>query len=60
MRASIAVQLAREALRHGFETSVREGLGVERRNFALLFASDDQHEGMRAFIERRAPGFTGR
>jgi enoyl-CoA hydratase len=58
-RAPIAVQLAREALRHGVENTVREGLEVERRNFYLLFDTDDQTEGMRAFLEKRPPHYKG-
>jgi enoyl-CoA hydratase len=52
-RAPIAVRLAREALRNGVETTVREGLEIERRNFYLLFDTEDQQEGMRAFLEKR-------
>ena len=58
-RAPVAVRLAREAVRHGIETTVREGLEVERRNFYLLFDTDDQKEGMRAFIEKREPKYKG-
>lgn len=58
-RAPVAVRLAREAVRHGIETTVREGLEVERRNFYLLFDTDDQKEGMRAFIEKRKPKYKG-
>ncbi len=35
------------------------GQGIERDLFALAFASDDQSEGMAAFLEKRAPEFTG-
>ncbi len=59
-RAPIAVQMAREAVRYGVETTVRDGLEVERRNFYLLFGTEDQKEGMRAFIEKRPPEYKGR
>ena len=59
-RAPIAVRMAREALRYGAETTVREGLEIERRNFYLLFDTEDQKEGMRAFIEKRKPDYKGR
>jgi len=59
-RPPLAVRLAREAVRHGFETSLREGLEVERRNYLLLFDTEDQKEGMAAFLEKRPPRFSGR
>jgi enoyl-CoA hydratase len=58
-RPPLAVRMARQAVRHGLETSLREGLEVERRNFTLLFDTDDQKEGMAAFLEKRPPNFTG-
>jgi enoyl-CoA hydratase len=56
-RPAVAVRLARQAVRHGIETSVREGLEIERRNFTLLFDTADQAEGMHAFLEKRDPEF---
>ncbi|MGV3642313.1 MAG: enoyl-CoA hydratase-related protein [Adhaeribacter sp.] len=56
----IAVRLAKEAVLHSFETSLEQGLQYERKNFYLAFASDDQTEGMQAFIEKRNPDFKGR
>ena len=55
----VAVQLAKEAINRSFETHLDEGLHFERKNFYLLFASSDQKEGMKAFIEKRDPNFTG-
>ena len=51
---------AREAVGRAEETSLREGILFERRVFHALFAGDDQSEGMRAFLEKREPRFTGR
>lgn len=59
-RAPVAVRLAREALRYGAETTVRDGLEVERRNFYLLFSTEDQKEGMRAFVEKRQAEYRGK
>ncbi len=56
----ISVQLAKEAVNRSFETLLDEGLMFERKNFYLTFASQDQKEGMKAFIEKRKPSFQGR
>jgi enoyl-CoA hydratase len=56
----IAVQLAKEAVNRSFETQLDEGLAFERKNFYLTFASADQKEGMKAFIEKRKPLYTGK
>lgn len=56
----IAVRLAKEAVNRSFETVLEEGLHFERKNFYLTFASEDQKEGMRAFIEKRKPEYKGK
>ncbi len=56
----LAVRAAKEAVNRAYELSLEAGLEFERRNFFLLFASDDQKEGMRAFIEKRRPEWKGR
>ena len=56
----LAVRAAKEAVNRAFELSLEAGLEFERRNFFLLFASDDQKEGMSAFIEKRTPDWKGR
>jgi enoyl-CoA hydratase len=58
-RPPVAVRLARQAVRHGLENTIREGLEVERRNYTLLFDTRDQAEGMSAFLEKRKPRFKG-
>lgn len=59
-QSPIAVRLAKEAINHVDESFLGEGLHLERKNFYLLFATEDQKEGMNAFIEKRAPNFAGR
>ena len=54
-----AVLLAREAVNRSFDTPLAEGLLFERRAFHSLFATDDQKEGMAAFMEKRPAKFTG-
>jgi enoyl-CoA hydratase len=58
--STIAVQLAKEAINRSFETQLDEGLMFERKNFYLTFASEDQKEGMKAFIEKRKPVYKGK
>ena len=56
----IAARLAKESVNRAFETHLDEGLHFERKNFYLTFASDDQKEGMDAFVEKRPAAFKGR
>jgi enoyl-CoA hydratase len=55
----IAVRMIKEAVNAAFETTLSAGLAGERRSFHLLFATEDQTEGMRAFLEKRPPRFKG-
>jgi enoyl-CoA hydratase len=56
----VAVRLAKDSVNRSFETSLSDGLQAERKNFYLTFASQDQKEGMQAFIEKRKPTFKGK
>jgi cyclohex-1-ene-1-carboxyl-CoA hydratase len=55
-----ALMAIKESVNRAFEGSLTEGIGFERRQLHARFASDDAHEGMRAFLEKRAPVFTHR
>jgi enoyl-CoA hydratase len=59
-RAPLAVAAAKRALRRGPELPLTDGLALERQLFAGLFATHDQKEGMRAFLDKRAPVWSGR
>ncbi|GAC1593994.1 MAG: enoyl-CoA hydratase [Hymenobacter sp.] len=56
----VAARLAKESVNRAFETHMDEGLHFERKNYYLTFASEDQKEGMAAFVEKRKPEFKGR
>jgi enoyl-CoA hydratase len=56
----LAVREAKRMVRTAFEVPLTEGIRRERDAFFALFDTDDQHEGMRAFIEKRTPVWTGR
>ncbi|HUK60965.1 MAG TPA: enoyl-CoA hydratase [Stellaceae bacterium] len=53
----VAVYAAKEAVNRAFETTLAEGVRFERRLFHALFGTEDQREGMAAFVEKRKPAF---
>lgn len=55
-----ATMMAKEAVNRAYETTLAEGVRFERRLFQSLFATEDQAEGMAAFIEKRSPHFKNR
>jgi enoyl-CoA hydratase len=59
-RSPLALRLAKEAVNAAYEMGLTDALAHERRLFYLLFASEDQKEGMAAFLEKRDPEFKGR
>lgn len=59
-QSPMALQLAKESVLSAFSTTLEEGLLLERKNFYMLFAGEDQKEGMQAFIEKRNPDFKGK
>jgi enoyl-CoA hydratase len=54
------VMMAKESVNRAFETTLAEGIRFERRLFHAMFASEDQKEGMAAFVEKRKPQFKNR
>jgi enoyl-CoA hydratase len=59
-KAPLALRMAKEAVLHAFESPLAEGLASERKSFYFLFSSEDQKEGMHAFLEKRKGVFKGR
>ncbi len=59
-KSMMSVIAVKEAVNRSYETTLREGLYYERRLFHALFATEDQKEGMAAFLEKRSPKFRDR
>jgi enoyl-CoA hydratase len=59
-KAPIAVRMAKDAINKAAEISLAEGLEYERKLFYMLFATEDQDEGMLAFVEKRKPVWKGK
>lgn len=56
----LAVRLAKESVNKAFNSSLSDGLTFERKNYYITFSSEDQKEGIKAFLEKRKPNYTGR
>ena len=59
-KSALTVMAVKESVNRSYETPLREGLLFERRMFHALFATEDQKEGMAAFLEKREPQFRDR
>ncbi len=59
-KSMIAARTVKESVNRSYETTLQEGLLFERRAFHSLFATEDQKEGMAAFLEKREPQFRDR
>lgn len=59
-RAPIAARLVKESIQAAYETPLSAGLAIERRAIRYAFTTDDQKEGMAAFVAKRPPVFSGR
>lgn len=55
----LAVRLAKESVNKAFNSTLSDGLTFERKNYYLTFSTEDQKEGIRAFIEKRKPRYSG-
>ena len=58
-RAPLALRFGKEAVNNAFESSLTDGIAAERRAFYFLFTTQDQKEGMSAFVEKRKPVWKG-
>ena len=58
--SSVSVMMIKEAINRAYETPLSDGIRFERRLFHALFATDDQKEGMSAFLDKRKPSFRNR
>ena len=59
-RAPLAIRAAKRAINHSYESFLKDGLDDERQIFYNLFGTEDQKEGMKAFVEKRKPNWTGK
>lgn len=59
-RAPVAVRAAKKMINQAFERTLSDGLAVEKQEFYNLFATEDQKEGMQAFVEKRTPQWRGK
>jgi len=59
-QAPIALRLAKQAVNASYEMTLAEGVNLERNLFYMLFSTEDQKEGMDAFVNKRKPNWSGR
>ena len=59
-QGAVALRMAKSAVNEGLRMDLEAGLQYEHKCFSLLFATEDQKEGMQAFLEKRKPNFSGR
>jgi len=59
-QGAVALRMAKSCVNEGLRMDLEAGLQYEQRCFSILFATEDQKEGMRAFLEKRKPNFQGK
>ena len=59
-RGPVAIAQAKRVIDQGADLPLADACGLERQAFAMLFSTTDQREGMKAFLEKRPPAFTGK
>jgi len=59
-KPAVAVMLGKDAVLKSFDLTIESGLDLERKNFYLLFGTEDKFEGMKAFVEKRKAEWKGR
>lgn len=59
-KGAVALALAKSCINEGLKMDLESGLQYEHKCFSILFATEDQKEGMQAFIEKRKPNFQGK
>jgi enoyl-CoA hydratase len=59
-RAPLAIRAAKKMINQSFERTLSDGLATEKQEFYSLFGTEDQKEGMRAFVEKRKPEWKGK
>lgn len=59
-RGQIAVRMAKQLINEGIDVDLETGLSLEAKGFAICFSTEDQKEGMKAFLEKREAKFTGK
>lgn len=59
-RGQVAVQLCKDAVNHGMQVDIQQAMAFEADIFGLCFATSDQKEGMRAFVDKRKADFKGK
>jgi enoyl-CoA hydratase len=59
-KGQVSVRMSKAAINRGMDVDINSALAIEADAFGLCFATDDQKEGMAAFVEKRKPEFTGK